>query len=79
VPNAEGHPGNVGEKMRQEIPRFSPPVPAEHIHLVEQEVNCMRVRPEEVAATGMFNDLPVTFEQLAPAGACIISQITPAA
>ena len=37
----------------------------------------MRVRPEEVAATGMFNDFPATFEQLAPAGAWIISQIPP--
>jgi hypothetical protein len=38
-----------------------------------------RIRPEEVAATGMFNDLPVTFEQLAPAGAWILSQIPAAA
>jgi len=62
------HEGLV-EKMRREIPGFSPPVPAEHIALVEREKNCMRVRPEEVAATGVYNDHPATYEQLAPAGA----------
>jgi len=38
----------------------------------------MRVRPEEVAATGMMNDHPATFEQLVPAGAWILFQIPPA-
>src|SRR5437660_11978427 len=63
------------QKMRSGIPGFAPPAPPAHIALVAQEVNCMRVRPEEVAATGMFNDLPATFKQVEPAGAWILSQI----
>ena len=67
------------QKMRDGIPGFAPRTPAAHIALVEQEKTCMRVRPEEVAATGMFNDIPATFKQLAPAGAWILSQIPYAA
>jgi hypothetical protein len=63
------------KKMREGIDGWAPPAPPEHIAIVEKEVHCMRVRPEEVAATGMFNEHPATFEQLAPAGAWILSQI----
>jgi hypothetical protein len=52
-------------------------VPPDHITLVEQEKNCMRVRPEEVAATGLYDDFPTTFEQLVPAGAWILVEIPP--
>jgi hypothetical protein len=38
----------------------------------------MRVRPEEVAATAMYDDHPATFDQLASAGAWIMSQLPPA-
>lgn len=65
------------QKMREGIPGWSPPAPPEHIALVERETNCMRVRPEEVAATAMYDDHPATFAQLEPAGAWILSQLPP--
>lgn len=65
------------QKMRDGIPGFAPPAPSDHITLVEKEKHCMRVRPEEVAATGMYNGLPATFEQLVPAGEWILSQLLP--
>jgi hypothetical protein len=34
-----------------------------------------QIRPEEVAASGMFDDLPASFAQLEPAGAWILAQI----
>jgi hypothetical protein len=64
------------KKMRGEEPGFEP-APDDHIEQVAKEVNCMRVRPEEVAATGMFDDLPATFEQLAHGGGWILTQIPP--
>jgi hypothetical protein len=68
------------KQMREGIPKYSiPPAPPEHVALVKEEVACMRVRPEEVAATGLYNDLPATFEQLAPGGAWILAQIPAAA
>jgi hypothetical protein len=68
------------DRMRTGFPQHGiPPASPEHVARVEGESPCIRVRPEEVAATGMFNDIPVTFEQLAPAGAWILAQIAPAA
>ncbi len=63
------------QKMRAGIPGFAPPAPADHIVLVEKEVHCMRVRPEEVAAAGLFDDFPVAFEELERAGTWILDQI----
>ena len=63
------------QKMRDGIPDFADPAPPAHIALVARETTCLRVRPEEVAATGMINDLPATFEQLETAGTWIMSEI----
>jgi hypothetical protein len=65
------------QKMRTGIPGWAPPASPEHIAIVEQETNCMRVRPEEVAATALYDDHPTTFEQLESAGAWILSQLPP--
>jgi hypothetical protein len=68
------------DKMRNGIPKYSiPPAKPEHVERVAAEVDCIRVRPEEVAATGLYNDLPARFAQLEPGGTWILSQIPPAA
>jgi hypothetical protein len=51
------------------------PAPPEHVERVRAELPCIRVRPEEAAATGLFNDLPAVFDQLAPAGAWVLAQL----
>jgi hypothetical protein len=61
--------------MREGIRGFSPSAPDDHIARVEKEVDCMRIRPEEVAAAGLFDDFPVAFEELERAGAWILDQI----
>src|SRR5262249_1482911 len=64
------------ERMRKGIPEHNiPPASPEHIKAVADQLPCIRVRPEEAAATGLFNDLPADFEQLAPAGAWILQQL----
>jgi len=53
----------------------NPPAEADHVDRVRKELPCIRVRPEEVAATGMFDDLPATFSQLEPAGEWILQRL----
>ncbi len=68
------------EKMRNGIPRSNiPPAPPEHVDRVAAEVDCIRVRPEEVAATALYNHFPTQFVDLAVGGTWILSQIPPAA
>lgn len=43
----------------------------EHLHNLEQEKGCARFRPEEVAASITFPDLPAPFDQIRQAGASI--------
>ncbi len=62
--------------MRNGIPEYGiPPAQPEHVELVKEQLPCIRVRPEEVAATGLHDELPAGFAQLAPAGAWILAQI----
>jgi len=64
------------EKMRSGIPEFGiDPAPPEHVERVAGEFSCIRVRPEEVAAAGLFDDLPASFAQLAPAGEWILAHL----
>jgi hypothetical protein len=64
------------DKMRNGIPKYGiPAAQPDHVDRVAAELPCIRVRPEEVAATGLFNDLPATYAQLEPAGAWILSQL----
>ena len=64
------------EKMKAGIPAAQiPPAPPEHISRVEAELPCVRVRPEEVAATGMLDDFPFTFVQLEPVGHWIMEHL----
>jgi hypothetical protein len=66
------------ELMRRGIPESGiDPAPLEHVARVKAELPCIRVRPEEAAATGLFNDLPAVFGQLAPAGEGVLAQIPP--
>ncbi len=68
------------EKMRNGIPEHGiPPAQPEHVERLRKELPCIRVRPEEAAATGLYNDLPINFEQLASAGAWILAQLPPPA
>ena len=57
-----------------------PPASAEHIARFKVDIqrkDCLRVRPEEVAAAGLFNDT-VSFQDVVPAGEWILSQLQPA-
>jgi hypothetical protein len=66
------------EKMRNGIPEFGiPPAQAEHVERVQSELPCVRVRPEEAAATALCNDHPFTFAQLTPAGEWLLAQLQP--
>lgn len=53
----------------------APPAKSEHVTRVQEELPCIRVRPEEVAASGMF-DLPATFAQLEPAGQWVLQRLS---
>jgi hypothetical protein len=66
--------------MRSGIPKHSiPPAAPEHVAKVEASLPCIRVRPEEVAAAGLFDDLPVPHAQLEPAGRWILERLREAA
>jgi hypothetical protein len=66
----------VLEKMRRGIPNHAPPAPPEHVDRVAAELPCIRVRPEEVVASGIFDDLPVAYAQLEPAGQFIVARLS---
>lgn len=50
-------------------------VSQEHLHNLEQEKGCARFRPEEVAASITFPDLPAPSDQIWQAGASIKRQL----
>lgn len=59
-------------RMKNDIPPAHP----DHVARVQAELPCIRVRPEEVAATGLFDDLPVEFTELEPAGHWILKRLS---
>jgi len=63
-------------KMRMGIPEFGiPPAQSEHIRKVEKELPCIRVRPEEAAAPGLADRLPIGFEQAERFGHWILERL----
>ena len=64
------------DSMRNGIPGFSPPADPKDVDRVAAELPCVRVRPEEVAAAGLFDSLPATIDQLEPAGQWIIDRLS---
>jgi hypothetical protein len=64
------------EMMRNGIPQYQvPPADPQHVDRVAAQLPCIRIRPEEVAATAMFDQLPATFAQLEPAGRWVLSRL----
>lgn len=48
-----------------------------HLVVIQSDVgNCVRVRPEEVAAAASVNSLPAPFEEAAPMGEAIAKELT---
>ncbi len=65
-------------RMRNGIPEQGiPPADPEHVKQVENELPCIRIRPEEIAAAGFFDELPAKYEQLEPAGQWILAGSRP--
>lgn len=63
-------------QMKNGIPSAKiPPAHPDHVARVQAELPCIRVRPEEVAATGFFDDLPAGFTELEPAGQWILERL----
>ncbi len=62
--------------MRDGIPGFAPPASPEHLERVRSELPCVRVRPEEVAASAMAVCLPANFERAERGGRWIMEWIT---
>lgn len=62
--------------LKKGIRKFDiPPADPAHVERVNREVDCVRVRPEEVAAAGLFRTRPVTYVHAEPAGRWILSKI----
>jgi hypothetical protein len=60
-------------RMEEGIPEYGiPPAPRDHIEKVRQELPCVRVRPEEVAAVGLSPERPAQFELTARTGLWIL-------
>jgi hypothetical protein len=64
------------KRMQDGIAGFAPPAPPEHIEKVKEELPCVRVRPEEVAASAMAVSLPANFEKAERGGRWIIECLT---
>lgn len=62
--------------MQAGIPRFAPPASPEHIDRVRSDLPCVRVRPEEVAASAMAVRLPANFERAEKGGRWIMEWLT---
>jgi hypothetical protein len=62
--------------MQNGIPGFAPPASPEHIARVQSELPCVRVRPEEVAASAMAVRLPADFARAERGGRWILELIT---
>lgn len=45
----------------------------EHAALIESEIGCARVRPEEVAGAALDNELPVSFEHCVHNGQAVLA------
>jgi hypothetical protein len=61
--------------MRDGVPEYGiPPASSEHVAKVTEELPCIRVRPEETVAAGLFN-LPACFRYAAIGGEWILSQL----
>lgn len=52
-------------------------VPEDHVQKVEAELPCIRVRPEEVAAAGMADVVPATYDRAERGGRWILEMLTP--
>ncbi len=63
------------EQMIEGIPGRIPPADPAHVSKVRSELPCIRVRPEETAAAGLFEDRPARFAQVEPAGQWILEQL----
>ena len=65
--------------MRAGIPQFRiPPASAEHIRHVEGQLSCIRVRPEEVAGSGLIDREPTPNHSVViPAGEWILENLAP--
>jgi hypothetical protein len=69
--------GELLDLMKRGVPGHGiPPAEPEHVARVAEQLPCIRVRPEEVAAAAMFDDLPATFPQLEPAGRWILQRLS---
>lgn len=66
------------EKMSEGIPEFHiPPAHPEHVEKVRAEVQCIRVRPEEAAATGLFDESGVRMQELERQGKWVLHACDP--
>jgi hypothetical protein len=75
-PADEAQQARLLRMMRDGIPGFAPPASPEHIERVLGELPCVRVRPEEVAASAMAIRLPATFQQAEQGGRWILEWLT---
>jgi len=64
------------QMMREGIPGFATPASSEHIERVQGELPCVRVRPEEVAASAMAARLPANFARAELGGRWIMEWLT---
>jgi hypothetical protein len=75
-PEDETRHAHLLQMMRDGIPHFAPPASSDHIQRVQSELPCVRVRPEEVAASAMAASLPANFEKAERGGRWILECIT---
>lgn len=63
--------------MREGVEEFAiEPASAAHIENVEKQLPCIRVRPEEAAAPGLSEHLPLGFEEAERLGGWILEKLT---
>ncbi len=75
-PEDEAQQARLLRMMQEGILGFAPPASPEHIERVRGELPCVRVRPEEVAASAMAVRLPANFERAELGGRWIMEWIT---
>jgi hypothetical protein len=75
-PEDEAQQTRLLRMMQDGIPGFAPPALPEHVERVRSELPCVRVRPEEVAASAMADDLPANFERVERGGRWIMECLT---
>lgn len=62
--------------MENGIPGRLHPAPPEHVQRVREELPCIRLRPEEVAAAALAERLPASFQQVESGGRWILELVT---